>query len=71
MGLRNAATKNGHRTQAQNSHFAKPPRFTYDSRAQAQRVMCTGGAALLKVAIAMLAHMCVDACVRAAASPQV
>ena len=52
MGPRSAATKSGHRTQVQNVHVAKPPRFTYDLRAQAQRAMWTGGIALLKVTIA-------------------
>ena len=52
MGPRNAATTSGHRTQVQNSHFAKPPRFTCDSCAHARRIMWTGGAALPKVAIA-------------------
>lgn len=67
MGPRNAATKSGHRTQVQNVHVAKPPRFTYDLRAQAQRAMWTGGIALLKVATATWASRLRTARVKALA----
>ena len=67
VGPRNAATKSGHRTQVRNVHVAKPPRFTYDLRAQAQRAMWTGGIALLKVATATWASRLRTARVKALA----